>query len=574
MCRTEEYLRNRFEARREEKLTNALPKEVSKFISTMKHSVRASMRNKGGTAFSVIRQMFLYWDRDRTGRVNAKDLGSCMSSLGIRISAEEIRAIIKHYNSKDATPGGDSMSYSELLQDVQSGEPSLLEYVVDDEVVDELPNERYAFEKDKFAVQPPLVKMFIQAIRLTVMRKMLRDGGTPFSIVRQTFMHFDLNLSSALNADELILAMRKGMGLVFSEEHCAVIQRFYNRDNSGEFGYKILLKDIVQDFPSMLDFTATSDAFFNARGKEVNPFIPKNFLLSENKAVASIKARLVAPLARKIATKGGSQRSHLLDAFLFWDTRCLGKLKDPKHVIGALKRVGIDVSADEVQLLMRRYDKDRDGELNYDLLIADVTREEQGFLADGRGAFDASLSPTQRSPANVANIANQIKSKADAFATKTGGRLVPRDILHGRFCVADPALTGHVTLSTLRTICKDLHASIGDAKLQVLLSWFDSNGSNTMDYNAFIQQLYGADAPSFVPLRIETKSEGNGNFIKHSEHTSPPKKVPTKKLSKLREEDARRLDRLAQMRSEKLFIKSKLASIDTQKRELQDLHKK
>jgi hypothetical protein len=63
--RTEEFHRTKFEHMQEEKKNNTLPKSVHKFILTIKHSVRTAMRNKGGTPFSIIRQMFLYWDRSK-----------------------------------------------------------------------------------------------------------------------------------------------------------------------------------------------------------------------------------------------------------------------------------------------------------------------------------------------------------------------------------------------------------------------------------------------------------------------------------------------------------------------------
>ena len=64
-ARAEDYYRDQFHRHLQAKQSKNLPEAVTKFISTIKHSVRTTMRNKGGTPFSIIRQMFLYWDRGR-----------------------------------------------------------------------------------------------------------------------------------------------------------------------------------------------------------------------------------------------------------------------------------------------------------------------------------------------------------------------------------------------------------------------------------------------------------------------------------------------------------------------------
>ena len=57
---------------------------LSQFIGTLKKSVRVTMRDKGGTPFSIIRHMFLYWDADKSGEMSADELEGAMNSLGVR----------------------------------------------------------------------------------------------------------------------------------------------------------------------------------------------------------------------------------------------------------------------------------------------------------------------------------------------------------------------------------------------------------------------------------------------------------------------------------------------------------
>lgn len=492
-----------------------------------------------------------------------------MLSLGVKITPDEIKIIIDYYNSKSGHPGSKEISYEHLLQDVQDGEPSITEFVPDMDSRDVL-KERYTFENEKYAVQPPLIRQFIQAIRLSVMKRILREGGTPFSIVRQIFMHYDLNYSSALCASELIPAMRKGMGLVFTDAHAAEVLKFYNRDSGGEMGYQILLRDIVNDFPSMLDFTASSASYINKNSKN-NPFVKKEFELKDNKTVESFRARLLTSLNKQIASRGGTVKSLIRDAFTFWDSRCCGKLKSVTEIRGALRRLHISASDNEVHLLIARYDTENDGQMNYNLFIDDMTKDERSFLSDTGTSYDASVSPTARSPANVTHSVNLFKSKADMYSSKTGGQLVPRDILHGTFLRHDPARKGSIGLEALKSICREIHVQLSDAKLQVLLSWFDSDGSNTLDYNMFIDQLYGpsktfSDSVSAKKMETDDHSHMRESIFSYS---SPLRLPPVrKKKPKVGEES--KIRRMALVNAEKAFIKSKLSSIDSQMKILEN----
>jgi Ca2+-binding EF-hand superfamily protein len=455
---------------------------------------------------------------------------------------------------------------------VQEGEPGLTAFALDSDT-NAQPKARYAFESEKYAIQPPLIKQFIQAVRLSVMKRMVREGGTPFSIVRQIFMLYDLNYSSSLNAAELIPAMRKGMGLVFTEAHAAEIGKFYNRDGTGEFGYQIMLKDIVENFPSMLDFSATSASYISSNSKG-NPFVKPEFHLKDNKTVESFRTRLLQLLEFKIAARGGSVRSLIRDAFIFWDSRCCGKLKSVQEVLGALKRLGVDATTDEAQLLMSRYDPENDGEMHYNSFIEDMARYELSFLSDTGTAFDTAMSPTARSPANVSYSTQLIRSKADGFARKSGGKLVARDILHGTFLKHDSGHQGRVSMSDLKAVCADLQVSVSDAKLQVLLSWFDSNGTNSMDYNAFIDQLYGSEGLDGTEKVKRATYHLLDHFKEGMMADSPATKKMSKRALKLKEEEERRTASMARMKAEKALLKNKLVSIDLQKKALEELRHK
>ena len=78
---------------------------------------------KGGTSHSVVRAMFLYWDRDKSGELGKEELKLCMQSLGVKIADPDIEEIIRYYDSQK---GKNEMAYNKLLADIQYDEPTLL----------------------------------------------------------------------------------------------------------------------------------------------------------------------------------------------------------------------------------------------------------------------------------------------------------------------------------------------------------------------------------------------------------------------------------------------------------------
>ena len=80
---SEDRLRDKFFKERIERDTVILPLTIQKIIGSLKKSVRIEMRNKGGTALSIIRNMFIYWDADKSGEISSKELHAAMTSLGV-----------------------------------------------------------------------------------------------------------------------------------------------------------------------------------------------------------------------------------------------------------------------------------------------------------------------------------------------------------------------------------------------------------------------------------------------------------------------------------------------------------
>jgi len=107
--------REKFYIKKAEMETRALPLVIIKFIRTVKRAVRSIMRDKGGTPYSIVRNLFIYWDGRNTGALSASDLTKALRSLGVVITDEDTRAIVEYYGDGK----NDEMTYLKFLQDLQ-----------------------------------------------------------------------------------------------------------------------------------------------------------------------------------------------------------------------------------------------------------------------------------------------------------------------------------------------------------------------------------------------------------------------------------------------------------------------
>ena len=112
--KAEDARRAQFLDRRLRDTTKSLPLNIVKFIGTLKKSVRHTMRYKGGTPYSTVRALFLYWDADKSGRITSKDMFNVMKSLGAKISLEECAEIVKFYSNNDVS--GHATTYGVYLR--------------------------------------------------------------------------------------------------------------------------------------------------------------------------------------------------------------------------------------------------------------------------------------------------------------------------------------------------------------------------------------------------------------------------------------------------------------------------
>jgi Ca2+-binding EF-hand superfamily protein len=467
-----------------------VPIVVQKLIKTLKTSVHKTMRKNGGTPFSIIRQMFLYWDREKTGYNNESVLTNCLLSLGVKIVKADIQAVVSYYSTGVSVTGVPQMSYMDLLRDVNKDEPTLTVFV--DPVREDLEDTqaRYEFNSDQYKEKPPVVREFLDAVRLLVAAKMRREGGTMYSHVRKAFLMADFDYSNALDATEFIFAMKRGLGLVVTESQSKAVLKFYDRKGLGECDYSLLLRDLEEEGVHMLQFVDYSPRTIakSVTKMKSNQFMHRPFRPKPNKLFEAIRLRLRAVLYKKISIRGGSLRSWLKEAFVSWDPQLTGRITHWQGLQGSLRAVGLVVTKDEADCILDCFTKKGETGFNYSSLIDDIAPRDHSFLhpeveEDG---YHAAETATARAPTNVSRYIAMFLQKVNNYATQSLGTVKPRDVLHGTFLRYDSRGTGKVGLKSLTSVAENLRVHLSEDRLQALLDWFDSDGSGTMDYCNFV----------------------------------------------------------------------------------------
>lgn len=574
---SEDRRRREFNERAATSSLSSLPTTIQRFIRTLKQSVRVTMRHVGGTPFSIIRQMFLHWDADHKAALDETDLNRCLLSLGVRTTHEERKEVIKFYSDK---ADRNMISYQLLLEDIKNGEPSMLEFApreFDEETIDE--KDRFALHKDKFAKRPKTVDDFIEALRVAVNQRLTVEGGTFYSHLRNCFIHYDSDFSGALNADELMRAMRASLNISVSASQAAEIIQYYDRGGtaSGEFSYKMLLDDVVQSQPSVIQHVEESGEDRDNMKATIkkNSFLSDQFRAAPSRVLQTFIDNARRSLTAKVALRGGALHSWLREAFVAWDPHMLGIICSHQAMQGAAKRIGIDLTEEEANAIIISYDREGSGEMHYQDLMKDILEDEPGLLADTRNGtlgcdniYESTMASMSNKPisrpqsapsvyrktalfekdpprrldqtgqshhfvdtradfggtahgkppsragtttrplsavlrknagvvdtdAGVSIVLDRVRRAADQFALKSRGRVDPKDIVLGSFLRFDPDMLGRVSAIDTRELLRQLQVkSLVDDDVVTLVRWFDTNGSNMLDYHCMVKELYGDD---------------------------------------------------------------------------------
>jgi len=527
--RAEDNARDAFHYRRQRENAKSLPVNIQKFIGTLKRAVRKTMREKGGTPFSIVRALFMYWTSSIDGTLTSNDLKNCMNSLGVRMTDSEREEVVAYY---DSGKGHGEMSYAELLQDITHNEPTTIQ-MPSEGYYDGDDAPRYAEVADEYAVKPVVVQEFIEATRDYIWRAMRNEGGTPYYHVRHMFQCFDWDLSNGLNAQELHRAVTSKMKLSMILAQAEQIVKFYDRKHEGQMGPELFLQDVQEGELSrpMLSFKElTSEEILAAKNQLAkNIFMPKPFKATSNRVLEDLKLQLKRTLTKKISLSGGRFESWLLSAFREYDKGLSNRTSSWEHIRDVMMRLGVTIPQSTAVTLICSYDKNNTGEMHYLDFIKDMDAEDPHFLAhtapqhgvgsDGKNSHSvvvaAGDSATARCPPHIAKIVARFKRASDLYALKSGHTIPPRDLLHGTFLRFDSAREGHLVASQVAAVAEELGVPMLPDELKALMEWFDARGSSgrMLDYSSFTRQVFGGDDVLTRQLTLPKLSKKAGSAL-------------------------------------------------------------
>jgi len=486
-----------------------LPTNIQKFIGTLKRCVRKSIKKKGGTPYSIVRALFMYWGTGGTGpsgTLNAEQLSKCMTSLGVVISASAIAEVVAYYStpSIQAAGGGggvQQMSYDELLQDVSADEPTVImdtgnKYFDGDDI-----GVRFTEVEDAYAVKPLIVKQFVEATQNYVMTQMRVEGGTPHHHVRELFNRFDYNQSNGLDEEELQNAAKKKMKLNMTRDQAREVVKFYDRKRIGQMNYDAFVVEISKGTKPMLDFTEITLAERQKAMKSLseNPLMMKPFQPKPNRLLEALKLRVRSSVEGMVGTRGGRLESWVSDAFHSYDKAFTLQLSSWEDLQGVMAKLGIPIDKDTSNMLLRAYDVRSNGMMHYSLFIKDLVSEDSHFLNTAEvSPVKVNQGVSARTPSHVAKTIQMFKNSCNVYARKSGGMLNARDLLYGTCLRFDSEKCGRIPPFAVMNVAKELGVPLNQDQVNSFVDWFDSNATHALDYNLLTKQIYGNDVMNAV----------------------------------------------------------------------------
>jgi Ca2+-binding EF-hand superfamily protein len=328
---------------------------------------------------------------------------------------------------------------------------------------------------------------------------MRNEGGTPFEHVRNIFTKYDFSYQNGLDKSQLRIAAHKMMKLTMTEKQAEDIIKYYDRKHLGRMSYTRFVVDVCKGVKSILTFTELTPEVIEKQKKilSANPFIPRPFQAQPSKVLEQYKRSVKLALAKRITDHGGTIKQIVTTAFQDYDPRCTGKvpLDDWERLVAITKKFDVNITKEEAISLINTYDRDGDGAMVYSELIKDMTADGTHFMEDNK-AMIATLSEaaTSRTPADISQVIDKFRVAVDKFVMKSQGDLKARDVFHGTCLRFDPHRTGRLNKESVLSVAKALGVRLKEAtELGSLVTWFDTNASDWLDYNEFTKQLYGDD---------------------------------------------------------------------------------
>jgi len=470
------------------------------------------------------------------------------------------------------------MSYKEFLDDINREEPTLTE--MRDVPLILTPDGTLSTVR---APMPPIVKLFLDAVHYGIYAKSLISASTAM-LLRQAFQVSEAEADSSLDPKSLMRCANARLGLQVHLDQATEIVRYYDIKQNGRMDYRMFVTDVLNGFPKFLHQEGTDQGRSkSAPHTSPNPFIPQKFHPVANKTLEKFKFDLRLCLDARVKAKKGTMRSWLRETFVKWDTEYSGRIKDWKGLQGVVHRLGLYLNDEDARTIMHHYDKDGIGSVDYSLIIDDVVVDEPSILEDGiEGDRKRATTASSRAPRSVSHTLDRIRRAVDVFGRKSGGVLSPLDVLNGTFLRHDPSMSGRASPEVVLEVFRELRVKCSGEELTALVTWFDSNSSNTLDYPELTKQICGED-PGLAALRrsltslpkiSSPTSKFTSSQLSSGESTEGLSKTaasadPYLKETK-RQKEVRILARRKEMAMERTLLQQKLQEVERQKKAVMD----
>ena len=475
---------------------------VDRIIGRIQRAVDHQMKEKGGTAYSIIRSTFLNWDSDASGSMSDNEVMGALRMLKLRPSQEECDALVHFY---DIDASGE-MKYQTLVEDITRVSPHFLDHPNTNRLQQEKAAESSRKGGNPLVTarkeMPRIVELFISKLKRNLKRIMREKGGTEHSILRYNFLNWDADKSGEVGPRELQGCVHT-LALKLSDAEAKAIVDYYDSHGSGEMRYQPLVEDVVRNSGHFLVYPPTErkkaaeaptmnleeierkqdeDALFSARPRRRPP----------NAVVEAFKARLKNKLEIQLRASGGTIYSICRENFLIWDGNCDGKLS-LKEFVGALKKMSVEVSDEDSKQICKFYDLTDCGEMSYMELVKDILQGVPHFMTHetARG----SARPEVATEA-VRNIEKKIRDASNQSATKAITRLSGEELFYGTCIRFDSEGKMRLGKSDLDRVFREVNCRLSDVELKHLLAWYDVGGEDRVVYKDLVRSVFSQQLPA------------------------------------------------------------------------------
>jgi len=501
--RTEERAAMKFEQKQKkvgEYSRGVMNDTVRKVIAKIQRAVDRTMKEKGGTAYSIIRHTFLNWDADASGEMSKEEVMGALRMLKLNVTDAEANALVEYYDLE----GDGEMRYQPLVEDVTKAAPHFLDHPNTERLRREEQESARSILSEKKKEMPRICELFLKKLQRNLKRIMREKGGTEFSILRANFLNWDADKSGEIGPDEFRGAMSI-LGLKLSIAEAKEICDYYDVEGDGEMKYQPLVDDIIRGTSHFLvhpmternktPMTPTTDlalaekmkdeeALFSARPRRRPP----------NAIVEAFKKRLRHKLEMTMRATGGTIYSICREAFLLWDGDCSGELNVAEFT-GAIKKMGLEVTDDEAKQIVKYYDLEGDMEMRYQELVNDIVEGVPHFMVHpdtGRGDSRIEMrSARGKPPVAVERIQEKIYNASKGAAERSVTRISGEDLFYGTCIRYDRNSCGRLDIKDLRRVFREIKCNLGEVEMRHLVGWYDVAGADEVTYKDMVRNTFG-----------------------------------------------------------------------------------